>query len=178
MKIMCVAYLLFLSSPTLNAQALSDKEADSAWFKLQVITSGETESARLAHLKSHGISHDGARALVERVAQGEVKMQEVPSSIVGLICANQEALRNSGQEGFAQLVERFHAAESETRRQLVLQALESLSEMDRMHLNHLMSDEMHGPKVNTRPSQVVSKIRDGRISVEFAIERTCGRVAS
>src|SRR5688572_3278402 len=84
-----LACLLLAAFLPANAQSMSDKEADEVWFKLQIMTSGENDTARVAHLKSHGVTDDGARMLVAHVARGNVAVQEVSASIVGLICDDQ-----------------------------------------------------------------------------------------
>ena len=97
-------------------------------------------------------------------------MREVSATLTNMICDDQLALRDGGQEGFAQLVERHRAAESDVRRELVRDARLLLSESDQLQFDLLMSG---GPKVGLTPSHVESKIREGKITVDFAIERIC-----
>ncbi|HET9217131.1 MAG TPA: hypothetical protein VFR18_09150 [Terriglobia bacterium] len=173
MKLFGLTCALLFAFTGANGQSLSDQEADLAWFKLQIMTSGENEAARLTQLNAHGISQSGARALVAHVDGGEATLRKISGSITNLICDDQQTLREGGQEGFAQLIERYRAEESNTRRKLVQEAKLLLADADQSRLNYLMSDDERGPKAESPPSMLVSRIREGKISVEFAIDRTC-----
>ena len=170
MKLFCLTCVLLFAFTAANAQESSEEDASRAWFKLQVLASGDTEQERLDELKRRGLSQEGARAIIAYVDRGLARMREVSATLTNMICDDQLALREGGQEAFAQLVERHRALEAKTRRELVRDARPLLSETDQLRFDLMMSG---GPKVGLTPSHVEEKIRDGRITVEFAIERMC-----
>ena len=153
--------------------AVADQEADEQWEKLRVLTSGDTDEARLEHLKSHGLSEEAARALRKYVDENERKLETVMREQHLGLCSKREVLNDP--ESLAQEIEREEELFSDRRRIIVDGANKVLSDGDSERLDHLIKDDTgHGPKVEFTDLKIPTKIREGQIPVAHVFNLICG----
>jgi hypothetical protein len=158
-----------------QASVLSDKEADIRWEQLMAITSGETETEKVGHLRSHGMGEDGAKALTAFAKQAQLEMEKVFAQFPAEVCGKQTELRETGgPEMLAQIIEQQRVRQSAARRRLLAQANSLLSSVDQERLEHLFTSD-HAPRVvlDNGGTDTVTMVRNGQITVEQAIARMC-----
>ena len=163
-----VASLGFAQSPPLD-----DQEVTKRWVKIQIITSGENDTERSAHLKHHGMSQEGARKVAAYVQEATADYNKWASGYRDRVCDQASNLRAGGQEALAQFFEQSRATSASLRRTYLANTLELLTPADQERLEHLISDGPHGPKMQVlsdRPD-TASLARTGGLTVEGVLKR-------
>jgi len=172
---MAIAGALLFLAPLGIAQSppLDDYEVTNRWIKIQTITSGESESDQIDHLTSHGMSKEGALTLARYVGRATADFSAWASGYKGRVCASAESLRAGGQEALAQFFEQSRRTSASMRRTYIQEAQQLLTATDRERLDHLLTDERHGPKLTTLRDQpnTVNLARTGVLTVENVLKR-------
>lgn len=173
----CAAYAQTAPAVVDQPASLDDKEAMTRWEKLTILAAGDSEEEAASHLRSHGMSEDGARTLWALRTKGLAEFQQIGRQFYASICNRQAEIRETGgPEMVAQMVEQTSQRETDTRRRLLAEADDLLSLQDHERLEHLYSSD-HGPKGGITETNIASRVRSGEIPVESAIATACGQLS-
>jgi hypothetical protein len=167
------AITLVTSFAYAQSPPLEDREVTARWIKIQTMATAIGDSEGVDHLTGHGMSKEGATRLAAYVREATADYSTWAAGYKDRLCSQAEKLRAGGQEALAQYFEQSRATSASLRRGYLDGVRELLTESDNERLNHLLSGEQHGPKVNFMPNQpnTVTLARTGVMTVESVLKR-------
>jgi hypothetical protein len=153
--------------------AVADENPWVKWEQLKLLTSGESQAAKMEHLSNHGVSERGAEALVKHVADGEAELAKIDARYWADQCTRRAEFTTA--ESFAKFVDQWDAERAAVVAGFASNATRSMSEADEAHVAHLL-DSPHGPTVSIHGERTfVDGIRSGEIPYVEVLNRRCNQ---
>lgn len=155
--------LCVLAPPT----ALAD--GTDEWAKLVILGSGGTRESDTQHLVRHGLTQEGAEALIYYVVEGLAKEVALRDAFEQRTCSNPP----KDAEALATALEQHYAAEAALFAELAAGFDEKLSPTDQSQMVHLRNGHHLYVGGDKNAPTVVDKLRSGKRDFKEVLARIC-----